>query len=193
MTRKKTDKEKKREYLRKYRQKNREKYLEYQRRYRELNHEKRLEYDRKYRELNHEKILEYKRKYYRKKKNSNSETIQTQIIFSQKVDDFLKLLLIHNTKENVYLTGVAVTSEPNFGKFLETVSNFWFQKLSMQILTTKTFDKNFLIARINFLRDLQKILFDSTNLDTKVDDLNVIFDVEKLPLKAQSIEVQNFK
>jgi len=58
-----SNKEKKREYDKKYRELNREKKREIDRRYRELNREKIADYKRKHREENKEKIADYKRKY----------------------------------------------------------------------------------------------------------------------------------
>ena len=74
-----SNKEKQREYYRRYRELNKEKKREYDKKYRELNKEKiseycklnkekKAEYDKKYNELNKEKIGEYKREQRKERK-----------------------------------------------------------------------------------------------------------------------------
>ena len=59
-----SQKEKKREYDRKWREENKEKKREYDKKYGELNKEKKLEYNRKWREENKEEIREKRSEYY---------------------------------------------------------------------------------------------------------------------------------
>ena len=68
-----SNKEKKREYDKKYRELNKEKKREYDKKYRELNKEKRAECDRRYREENKEKKEEYYKKWYQLNKEKISE------------------------------------------------------------------------------------------------------------------------
>ena len=59
-----SQREKKREYDRKWREENKEKKREYDKKYGELNKEKKLEYNRKWREENKEEIREKRSEYY---------------------------------------------------------------------------------------------------------------------------------
>ena len=68
-----SQKEKKREYHKKWYQLNKEKRLEQIRKYDEKNKEKRAEYDKKYREENRENRIEYEREY----REENRERINT--------------------------------------------------------------------------------------------------------------------
>jgi len=68
-----SNKEKQREYYRRYRELNKEKKREYDKKYRELNKEKRAECDRRYREENKEKKEEYYKKWYQLNKETRAE------------------------------------------------------------------------------------------------------------------------
>ena len=68
-----SQRERKREYSRKWYQLNKEKRLEQIRKYDEKNKEKRAEYDKKYREENRENRIEYEREY----REENRERIDT--------------------------------------------------------------------------------------------------------------------
>ena len=67
---------KRREYDRRYREKNREKLLEQKRAWREANPEKVREQNRRYREANRKKIRESNRRWWHKHRGSNSRAAE---------------------------------------------------------------------------------------------------------------------
>ena len=90
------DKEKEKEYQKKYYQENKEKEKEYKKKYYQENKEKEKEYQEKYNQENKDKRKEYYKKYYQENKEKIKEQ---QKIYSQ-TENCIKSMRISNWKQN---------------------------------------------------------------------------------------------